>query len=402
MANTNPVKKLIELNPQMEIWWDSSPLIYEEWIRGAGQAYRDLGLFQLAKTQVGATCFTPASLLHGATTNQPLTWQVLERQPERWGKWLAAQAPSATDSGDREAMWRLFIQVAAQGADMLWPICEASDYGRGQICCQVDPRDMTDLEAMLDQARRIHAARPNLMVKMPGTKEGIEGVRILTAEGIPTNVTLGYTVAQLVAVGEAARTGLAEARRQGGQSPYWRSCAVMMLGRYEEAPTMQQQARELGIELSEADLRWAGIAIFRKAHRIFQERNYPTKLMAASMRPGPRVDGAIRMWHLEKLAGANAVLTVFPNIFEAFLSAYAELPLEPHIDEAIPDEVMERLLRIPYFVEAYEEDGLAPEDFVSHPALQATATSFAQAMEKVEQFARQHSASAQDTWLASV
>lgn len=394
MANTNPVKKLIELSPQMEIWWDSSPLIYEEWIRDVGQAYRDLGLFQLAKTQAGATCFTPASLLHGATTNQPLTWQVLERQPERWSKWLAAQAPGATDPGNREAMWRLFIEVAAQGADMLWPICEASGYGRGQICCQVDPRDMTDLEAMLDQARRIHAARPNLMVKMPGTKEGIEGVRILTAEGIPTNVTLGYTVAQLVAVGEAARAGLAEARRREGQSSYWRSCAVMMLGRYEEAPPMQQQARERGIELSEADLRWAGIAIFRKAHEIFQERNYPTKLMAASMRPGPRVDGAIRVWHLEKLAGANAVLTVFPNIFEAFLSAYAELPLEPHIDEAIPDEVMDRLLRIPYFVEAYEEDGLAPEDFVSHPALQATATSFAQAMEKVEQFARQHSESA--------
>ena len=41
-----------------------------------------------------------------------------------------------------------------------------------------------------------------------------------------------------------------------------------------------------GIALSDADMRWAGIAIFRKAHALFRERGYPTKLMAASMRSG--------------------------------------------------------------------------------------------------------------------
>ena len=150
---------------------------------------------------------------------------------------------------------------------------------------------------------------------------------------------------------------------------------------------MQAQATKLGIELTEADLRWAGIAIFRKAHKLFRERGYPSKLMAASMRPGPMIDGVKRVWHLEKLAGADAVLTVFPDIFEAFIPAYAGIPLEPQIDDSVPDEVMDRLLRIPYFAEAYDEHGLAPEDFVSHAALQATAASFSDAMEKVEAFA---------------
>jgi transaldolase len=288
-------------------------------------------------------------------------------------------------------MWRLFIEVATRGADRLAPIFEASEYRQGQICCQVDPRDMTDVVAMVDQARRIHAARPNIMVKMPGTQEGIEGVRILTAEGIPTNVTLGFTVAQLVAVGEAAQAGLAEARQRGVDLRYWRSCAVMMLGRYEDAPPLQIQAKERGINLSEADVRWAGIAIFRKAHRLFKERAYPSKLMAASMRLGPTIDGVRRVWHIEKLAGANAVLTIFPNIFEAFIPVYANLPLEPQIDEPAPDEVMERLMQLPYFVEAYDERGLAPADFVNHPALQLTAASFADSMAKVERFAAQKS-----------
>ena len=208
-----------------------------------------------------------------------------------WAEWLAAQQATVSDLDAREAMWRTHIEIAARGADMLRPIFEATDRRRGQICCQVDPRDLTDLAAMLVQARRIHAARSNIMVKLPGTAEGIEAVRILTAEGIPTNVTLGFTVAQLVATGAAAQAGLAEARERGTDLRNWRSCAVMMLGRYEDAPPFKEQAAERGIELMDADLRWAGVAIFRKAHALFRERGFPSKLMAASMRVGPVVDG---------------------------------------------------------------------------------------------------------------
>ena len=93
-----------------------------------------------------------------------------------WAEWLAAQHEAAGNLDAREAMWRTHIEVAARGADMLAPIFEATDRRRGQICCQVDPRDLTDLPAMLAQARRIHAARPNIMVKLPGTAEGIEAV----------------------------------------------------------------------------------------------------------------------------------------------------------------------------------------------------------------------------------
>ena len=383
----NPVKKLSESRPDLEVWWDSSPLVYEIWTESMGGADSAGSLFDIEVASSGSTRFGGNSLVRGATTNQPLAWQVIDSQPTKWGDWLKAQLEAEPDMTAKEAMWRLFIEVAVQGADKLAPIFQASSYRHGYICCQVDPRDMTNLDAMIEQARRIHSARPNLMVKMPGTKEGIEGVRILTSEGIPTNVTLGFTVPQLVAVGQAAQAGLDEAREKETDLRYWRSCAVMMLGRYEGAAPMQSQADERGIELSESDLRWAGISIFRKAHRIFQERAYPSKLMAASMRLGPVVDGVTRVWHLEKLAGANAVLTVFPNVFEAFLAAYGDLPLEPQIDEPVPDEVLERLSQIPYFAEAYDEHGIAPEDWVSHPALQATATSFSEAMEEIEMFA---------------
>ena len=387
MSKPNSVQRLSMLSSETELWWDSSPLVYPAWIEGAGSPYRSANLFDSYVQPDGSLRFSTDSLLLGATTNQPLTQQVIEKWPQEWRTWVAMQAEQSPSLSVKEALWRLFIEVAARGADVLSPLFEASEHRCGQICCQVDPRDMTDLAAMVAQARRIHAARPNIMVKMPGTKEGIEGVRILTSEGIPTNVTLGFTVPQLIAVAEAAQAGLVEAQQRGTDMRNWRSCAVMMLGRYEDCPVFVQQARALDIELDEADLRWAGIAIFRKAHRLYRERGYPSKLMAASMRLGPTLEGVQHVWHLEKLAGANAVLTVFPNIYECFLVNYEQLPVTPQIEKPVPDAVMEKLLRIPYFSEAYDEQGIAAEDFVHHPALQATAAAFCQSMEEIERFA---------------
>lgn len=391
MPDANPIRLLKDTHPQLEIWWDSSPLVYADWLAGAGRDHRAARLFDLAPGQDGRLVFGPQSLLDGATTNQPLTWQVLERDPEAWSGWLRAQHPAPGDLDAREAMWRTHIEVAARGADMLAPIFEASGRRLGQICCQVDPRDLTNVDAMLAQARRIHAARPNIMVKLPGTREGIECVRVLTAEGTPTNVTLGFTVSQLVAVGEAAAAGLVEAQRRGTDLRNWRSCAVMMLGRFEDAPEFVAEAQGRGIVLTPADLRWAGIAIFRRAHRLYRAAGYPSKLMAASLRIGPVVDGQARVWHLEKLAGADAVLTVFPNIFEAFLSTTPGRDLPPQIDDPIPQEVLERLERIPYFAAAYDEHGIPPEAWVRHPALQATANAFTRSMEAIEHFAAQQS-----------
>ena len=161
-----------------------------------------------------------------------------------------------------------------------------------------------------------------------------------------------------------------------------------MLGRYEDAPEFAAEAQALG---SSAPGRSA----------LGRHRDFPPRSPAVSgarlsdetdgrvHAVGPVIDGQTPVWHLEKLAGADAVLTVFPNIFEAFLTAYTGLDLPPQIDDPIPEEVLERLLRIPYFAAAYHEHGLPPEAWVRHPALLATGNTFARSMEAIERFAAQ-------------
>ena len=89
-------------------------------------------------------------------------------------------------------------------------------------------------------------------------------------------------------------------------------------------------------------------------------------------------------WRSDSLAGARAVLTIFPNIIEAFLLSYRGQLIEPLIEEEVPGEVLGKLLRLPYFRQAYEEDGLTPEEFATYPPVVATADSFTEAMVEFE------------------
>ena len=382
MNQPSAIEKLLALHPGTEVWWDSSPLIYEAW-------RRDLVASNPALHGALERFWRPGSadgLLRGCTTNPPLAWQAIEADRESWDRWARERAASAQSLA--ELLWTVYGEVCDRGAALVEPVYTASRGRFGHICAQVDPRQLTDLEAMLAQARRLHALRPNIMIKMPATKEGIEGLRILSSEGISTTATLCFSVAQAVAVAEAARAGYAEARRKGIDLNGCRCCAALMMGRMEDVPLFKQQAAERGLELTEADLRWAGVAVARKIYRLYRERGYEARLLCASMRLGPVVAGEQHIWHLEKLTGGEMVLTIFPNILAAFFQLYAQRPLEPQIEEPVPDAVLDKLLRIPYFVQAYEEKGVAPEEFIHLPGVQATGSSFAQSMQTIEDYVR--------------
>jgi transaldolase len=88
---------------------------------------------------------------------------------------------------------------------------------------------------MLRQAYDLAALSPNVMVKVPGTREGTPVLRELTRRGIATNCTLAYTVPQFVAVAEQVQAGLREARTNDVDLTGWRSVVTHMSARWEDA-----------------------------------------------------------------------------------------------------------------------------------------------------------------------
>jgi len=397
------IEALNNTHPGLEIWFDSSPLIFDTWCQEVLSKIEDEAERALRYVQLGRLYkkHAPAeSVFVGVTTNPPLSKQAIDRDQVHWAAYiellaqqelptlapLLATGKALPFKAVEDLFWKVYTDVVGRGAAWFRPIFEASGYTRGYLSGQVDPRILQDTDAMVKQGMALNSAHRNVMIKMPGTQEGIEGIRILTSKGIPTNATLVFTVPQILQVAKAVMAGVKEAEAKGVDLSQWRSVCTMMLGRYEDNPEFKRQAAAKGLELTEQDIRWSGPAIFKKCYHLYRERGYRSKLLAASMRIGPTIDGKTRIWHLEKLAGGNIVLTIFPNVLEAFMNHYTPEEVRPQIDEEVPPEVLEKLLQVDYFAEAYEEDGIAPEDYIKHPAVIATGDEFSKATTALEAY----------------
>jgi transaldolase len=273
---------------------------------------------------------------------------------------------------------------------MLLPLFEKSGYREGYLSGQVDPRKSFDKEAMLAQAKEIAAINPNVMVKIPGTKEGYEVLEIITSWGISTNNTLAFVVSQLMDGARAVQRGLETARKNNVDLTKWRSVITMMEARWGDLGGLRDFARAEGVELSEAEVRLAEMAILKKAYRLFHEGNYPSKLLSCSLRLGPTVDGKPRIWHLEEKAGGAIVLTCPPSFIADVIkfAGQEEIVFESdRIEKEIPRDVMDKLLKVPYFARGYAEDGYTRNEYKDHPSLIKTADQFNRATDEMVDFA---------------
>ncbi|MDI6727013.1 MAG: transaldolase family protein, partial [Smithellaceae bacterium] len=330
------------------------------------------------------------ALFRGVTTNPPLSLQAI-RDDEPYWQSVAAGIIKDNPGIDKESLfWLLYKEVVKRGSDLYLPLFEKTGYREGFLSGQVDPRKSFDREAMLQQAFELTAINPNVMVKVPGTKEGYEVIEALTAKGIATNNTLTFILPQLMDCARSVQRGLARAKSDKVDLSRWRSVITHMEARYGDLGGLKEYGREEGLDLSEGDIRLAELAIFKKAYRLLKEGNYPSKLLSCSLRVGPKVNGELRLWHLEEKAGASIVVTCPPSFIDEVINfpGQENINFVPgQIEKDIPSEVLEKLLRIPYFERAYREDGYTREEYNSHPALVKTAAQFHKATQEMVEFA---------------
>jgi len=373
------LERLIEVNPEAEIWWDSSPVIYDDWtqdvLKELPEEDKDVVRKQFKKFYNPED---PQSMLfRGVTTNPSLSMAVFEIQKSYWENFVDTLIEKNPGIDKEGLFWETYKEIVRRGAEMYLPLFEKSNYKNGYISAQVDPRYMEDKERMLEQAYDLVKISPNVMIKVPGTKEGYEIIKILTSQGIATNNTLSFILPQFVACANAVSEGLEIAKENKVDLTKWRSVITDMMARWGDLGDFIGKGREIGIELSEADVRWAEIAIIKKAHKILQEKKHPSKMLACSMRVSPPIDGKkAAVWHLEKIAGGNFVYTCPPKFIKELILNYDDLEFRNQIEEEPPKEVLDKLLKIPYFKQAYSEDGLTEDEFKNHPSLIATAKQF--------------------------
>ena len=110
--------------------------------------------------------------------------------------------------------WQLFELIATEdvrtACDLFWHVYDPSGGGDGYVSIEVSPGVARDADATVAEARRLwlDIARPNVMIKVPGTEEGAVAVRRLIAEGVNVNITLLFSLDAHRRVIEAYLAGL--------------------------------------------------------------------------------------------------------------------------------------------------------------------------------------------------
>ena len=384
----SPVERLANTHPEVEIWWDSSPLVYRQWVNKmlerAAPGKKPLLAEQLERLYVEGD--PASSLFRGCTTNPPLSLQAVKSDPQSWNAWIDELIFNNPDLTVEELTWLTYKEVVRRGAEMYLPIFEASGGRFGWISGQLDPRLVNETERMVHDAKELSALSPNVMVKVPASMQGIEVIRTLNSRGISTNTTVCFTLPQIMASANATMEGIQEASARGVDLSRWRAVVTMMIGRLIEHETLDVQAARRNIRLSWQDKHWFGIAVFRRAYRLLNEGGYASKMLACSLREGPVVAGKRRFWDVEKIAGGEIVYTCPPYVLEPLFEIGADLIFKPEIEAGAPGEVLEKMLKIPYCLQAYDPNGLDMEQFNDHPATVSTVQAFSKGFSGLEAY----------------
>ena len=390
----NPLEQLAETNPDCEIWWDSSPLIYPSWKdetlaaapAGKGEDWAE----QLTRLYDADAIAGEGTMgFRGVTTNPPLSLQAIRIDPEGWSKRIKDIAKADPLAGVEDVYWAMYLDLVQRGAQAIRPVFDASSGKYGFLSGQVDPRYVTDYEKMLAMGLTIAAQGPNVMVKIPGSMEGYAVIEELTARGIATNNTTSFTVPQYMKCMAAVTAGLQRARAAGVDLKHWRSVVTHMSSRLGEKGDWKSEAKVRGIDLSLKEIRDGEEAVMKRAYWWAKDNDHPSKMLQCSMRVEEE-GGATVSRHIQDFAGSDMVYTC-PGGYIAQLMEVADkmAPFDPKSIERAPDKAsIDKLMKLPSFRAAYEFEGMMPSEFAHYGSFQATAAEFAAATRQTVDFVR--------------
>jgi transaldolase len=141
-----------------------------------------------------------------------------------------------TETDPKEVFFALAREDIREACDVMRPVFDRGEETRdGWVSLEVDPNFANDTEATIKEARRIHDMidRPNLFVKIPGTKAGLKAIEETVAAGIPVNVTLLFSLERHREAAEAYLQGLRRLRESGGDLSKVASVASFFVSRVD-------------------------------------------------------------------------------------------------------------------------------------------------------------------------
>jgi len=307
----------------------------------------------------------------GATCNPVIVWNVLMQEWDFWKEripQIIAGNPAATED---EIAWMVIEEMSLKAASIIKPIFDREKGINGRLSIQTDPRYYRDAKKILKQALHFHELAPNIIVKIPVTRAGIEAIEEATYLGVSINATVSFTVPQSIAVAEAVERGLTRREKDRKDISTMGPVCTIMVGRLDDF--LKTVAEKENIIANPEILDWAGIAVMKKAYKLYNERGYRLRLLSAAFR---------HHRHWSEFIGGNVVISP-PCHWQKRFNA-SDVTVENRMDNPVnPEFIAELEKKFTDFRRAYDENGMKVQEFDGFGATIATLRQFCQATTKV-------------------
>jgi len=226
-----------------------------------------------------------------------------------------------------ELFFELALEDLTRAADLFRPIYDRTNGVDGWVSLEVSPLLAHDTASTIAATRSLHAraGRPNLFMKIPGTKEGLPAIEEAIFAGVPVNVTLLFSREHYVAAAEAFLRGI-ERRIEAGLTPEVGSVASVFVSRWDAAVAGKAPAtlnNKLGIAIAKRTYKAARDLLGSpRWQRIYNAGARPQRLLWAST--GTKDPQASDVLYIKALAAPFTVNTMPEGTLKA-LADHGEL-----------------------------------------------------------------------------
>ncbi len=271
--------------------------------------------------------------IRGVTSNPTIFMNAITKSHD----YDAGLAPLAkAGKTGEEIFWELAVEDIRAAADLLRPLYDASNKGDGYVSLEVNPNLAHDTAQTLSEAKRLWkwVDRPNLMIKIPATLEGLPAIAEAIAAGINVNVTLIFARERYAAVMEAYIAGLEARAAKGLPVDGIASVASFFVSRVDTKVDGHLNAMiDRGGARADKAARFLGQAAIANARLAYNDYKiiFGSERFAALKALGARVQRPL--WastgtknrayrdviYVEELVGSDTVNTIPPATLKAFL-----------------------------------------------------------------------------------
>src|SRR6266496_1260336 len=221
-----------------------------------------------------------------------------------------------------DLFFELALEDLTRAADLFRPIWDRTRGVDGWVSLEVSPLLAHDTGSTLAAAKALHgrAGRPNLLIKIPGTKEGLPAIEQAIFAGVPVNVTLLFSREQYLAAADAYIRGI-EGRVDVGLDPFVGSVASVFVSRWDTAHESTERPDELhnmlGIAMAKRTYAaYRGVLDSDRWKRLANEGAQPQRLLFAST--GTKDPTASDVLYVRALAAPFTVNTMPEKTLLAF------------------------------------------------------------------------------------